>query len=149
MDILILAMGWAGIFAPLALCAIGSMMGSAIAGQAACGALLEVDSGYGRYVGLTAMPSSQTIYGLVVMFSLQRPVNVETAPGLFSIGVLAGVALMISAIWQGRALAAAIAASKSKPEIFGLSIAPAAIVEGFAVFAFVFALIVGGGIPEG
>ncbi len=149
MDILILAMGWAGIFAPLALGAIGSMMGSAIAGQAACGALLEVDSGYGRYVGLTAMPSSQTIYGLVVMFSLQRPVNVETAPGLFSIGVLAGVALMISAIWQGRALAAAIAASKSKPEIFGLSIAPAAIVEGFAVFAFVFALIVGGGIPEG
>jgi V/A-type H+-transporting ATPase subunit K len=149
MDILILAMGWAGIFAPLALGAIGSMMGSAIAGQAACGALLEVDSGYGRYVGLTAMPSSQTIYGLVVMFSLQRTVNAETAPGLFSIGVLAGVALMVSALWQGRALAAAIAASKSKPEIFGLSIAPAAIVEGFAVFAFVFALIVGGGIPEG
>ena len=149
MDILILAMGWAGIFAPLALGAIGSMMGSAIAGQAACGALLEVDSGYGRYVGLTAMPSSQTIYGLVVMFSLQRPVNVETAPGLFAIGVLAGVALLVSALWQGRALAPAIAASKSKPEIFGLSIAPAAIVEGFAVFAFVFALIVGGGIPEG
>jgi V/A-type H+-transporting ATPase subunit K len=149
MDILILAMGWAGIFAPLALGAIGSMMGSAIAGQAACGALLEVDSGYGRYVGLTAMPSSQTIYGLVVMFSLQRPVNIETAPGLFAIGVLSGVALLVSALWQGRALASAIAASKSKPEIFGLSIAPAAIVEGFAVFAFVFALIVGGGIPEG
>ena len=40
-------------------------------------------------------------------------------------------------------------ASKSKAEVFGLSITPAAIVEGFAVFAFVFALIVSGTIPAG
>ena len=41
----------------------------------------------------------------------------------------------------------AINTTKTKPEVFGLSIAPAAIVEGFAVFAFIFAMIVGGGIP--
>jgi V/A-type H+-transporting ATPase subunit K len=149
MDNLMLALGWAGIIAPLALGAIGSIIGSAIAGQAACGALLEVDSGYGRYIGLTAMPSSQTIYGIVVMFALNRTVNIETAPGLFAIGVFTGLALMLSAAWQGRALAAAIAASKSKPEVFGLSVAPAAIVEGFAVFAFVFALVISAGLPEG
>lgn len=149
MDNLMLALGWAGIIAPLSLGAIGSIIGSAIAGQAACGALLEVDSGYGRYIGLTAMPSSQTIYGIVVMFALNRTVNIETAPGLFAIGVFTGLALMLSAAWQGRALAAAIAASKSKPEIFGLSVAPAAIVEGFAVFAFVFALVISAGLPEG
>ena len=34
-------------------------------------------------------------------------------------------------------------------EIFGLSLAPAAIIEGFAVFAFVFALVVSAGIPGG
>jgi V/A-type H+-transporting ATPase subunit K len=95
------------------------------------------------------MPSSQTIYGIVVMFSLNRPVTLETAPGLFGVGLLTGVALLYSAMWQGRALASAIAASKSKPEIFGISLAPAAIVEGFAVFAFVFALVVAGGIPAG
>jgi V/A-type H+-transporting ATPase subunit K len=55
----------------------------------------------------------------------------------------------MSASWQGRAIASAIAASKSKPEVFGLSIAPAAIVEGFAVFAFVFALVISGGVPAG
>ena len=149
MDNLILALGWAGIIAPLAFGAMGSVVGSALAGQAACGALLEVDSGYGRYIGLSAMPSSQTIYGIVVMFSLNRPVTLETAPGLVGIGVLTGIALYTSAAWQGRAIASAIAASKSKPEVFGLSIAPAAIVEGFAVFAFVFALVVSGGIPTG
>ena len=50
-------------------------------------------------------------------------------------------------MWQGRALSSAITASKTKPEVFGISIAPAAIVEGFAVFAFVFALVISGGIP--
>ena len=149
MDHLILALGWVGIIAPLALGAMGSVVGSAVAGQAAVGALLEVDSGYGRYIGLSAMPSSQTIYGIVVMFSLNRPVTLETAPGLFGIGLMTGLALYMSASWQGPAIASAIAASKSKPEVFGLSIAPAAIVEGFAVFAFVFALVISGGIPAG
>jgi len=149
MEPLILTLGWVGIVAPLAFAAMGSVVGSAIAGQAAAGALLEVDSGYGRYIGLSAMPSSQTIYGIVVMFSLNRPVTLETAPGLFGIGVLTGLALFMSASWQGRAIASAIAASKSKPEVFGLSIAPAAIVEGFAVFAFVFALVISGGVPAG
>ena len=55
---------------------------------------------------------------------------------------------MFSAIYQGQALVAAINASKNKPEIFGLTIAPAAIVEGFAVFAFVFALVLAGGLPS-
>ncbi len=147
MDAFLFAMGWIGIFAPLALGAVGSMIGCSRAGQAACGAMLEVDGGYGRFVGVSAMPSSQTIYGIVVTLSFNRPVTIENAPGLFGLGLLAGIALLVSAAAQGSACAAAIAASKSKPEVFGISIAPAAVVEGFAVFAFVFALVLGGGIP--
>ncbi len=143
-----LMLGWMGIYAPLALGAIGSIVGCSAAGQAACGAMLDVESGYGRLVGLSALPSSQTIYGIVVMLSLNREVSVETAPGLFAIGVLCGVALLFSAAFQGKCCASAIHATKSKPEIFGLSAAPAAIVEGFAVFAFIFALIVAGGLPS-
>jgi V/A-type H+/Na+-transporting ATPase subunit K len=73
----------------------------------------------------------------------------QASAGLFSVGVLAGVALLITAILQGECCAAAINASKSKPEIFGISVTPAAIVEGFAVFAFVFALVISGAIPKG
>jgi V/A-type H+-transporting ATPase subunit K len=54
---------------------------------------------------------------------------------------------MLSAIRQGQCCASAINATKVKPEVFGLSLAPAAIVEGFAVFAFVFALVISAGIP--
>ena len=145
----ILVLGWAGIFLPTALGAIGSIIGCAMAGQAACGALLDVESGYGRLVGASALPSSQTIYGIVVTMQLNRVVTPDAAPGLFAIGLLVGLALIFSAILQGACCASAINATKSKPEVFGLAIAPAAIVEGFAVFAFIFGMIVGGGIPAG
>jgi len=146
-DDFILALGWVGVYAPLALGAVGSMVGVSRGGMAACGALLEVESGYGRFIGVSAMPSSQTIYGIVVMLTLNVGVTTENAPGIFAIGILAGVALMISGFAQGSACAAAINASKSKPEVFGISIAPAAVVEGFAVFAFVFALVLAGSVP--
>jgi V/A-type H+-transporting ATPase subunit K len=122
----------------MALGAMGSIIGCAIAGQAAVGALLEVESGRGRFIGISAMPSSQTVYGIVVMFTLNRPVSVETAPGLFGIGLLAGLALLVSAVYQGICCASAIHVSKSRPELFGVS---------FAVFAFVFALVMSAGIP--
>jgi V/A-type H+-transporting ATPase subunit K len=145
----IFILGWIGIFAPLALGAIGSMVGTARAGQAGIGAMLETESGYGRYIGLSAMPSSQTIYGIVVTLILNRPLTLGNTPGIFAIGSLLGLSLLASAFAQGSALASAINVSKSKPEVFGLSIAPAAIIEGFAVFAFVFALVLVGSLPGG
>ena len=149
MEAYIITLGWLGVFAPLALGAIGSMVGCSRGGMAAAGAMLDVESGYGRFVGIAAMPSSQTIYGIVVMMTLRRDIiTVENAPGMFGLGILVGLALMMSAMAQGNACAAAINASKSKPEVFGISLAPAALVEGFAVFAFVFALVLAGGIPD-
>ena len=148
MEHALLLLGWIGIISPLALGAIGSAQAASVAGQAACGALLEIEKGYGRFIGLAALPSSQTVYGIVVMFALNQPLTPESAAATFGIGLLTGMALWASAVWQGRALASAILASKSKPEVFGISLGPAAIVEGFAVFAFVFALVVAGGIPR-
>lgn len=149
MDNLILALGWLGVFAPLALGATGSIIGCARAGQAAAGAMLETESGYGRYVGVSAMPSSQTIYGIVVTLTLSRSLSFANSPGIFGIGVLAGIALLASGVYQGYCCASSINVSKSKAEVFGLSLAPAAVVEGFAVFAFVFALVLAGGLPGG
>ena len=144
-----LALGWIGIYSPMAIGAIGSSIGCAIAGQAGIGAMLETEGGYGRYIGLSAFPSSFVIYGIVIMFTLNREVTAANAGALFGIGLFSGLALLFAGIWQGRACASAINASKEKPEIFGLSLAPAAIIEGFAVFAFVFALVVSAGIPAG
>lgn len=144
-----LVLGWLGAFAPLALGAVGSMIGCSRAGQAAIGAMLEIESGYGRFVGVAAMPSSQVIYGVVVTLTFGGAMNAASAPGIFGIGLLTGVALMVSAIYQGYACVSAINVAKSKPEVFGVSLAPAAVVEGFAVFAFVFALVLLGTVTGG
>jgi len=145
----IIMLGWIGIFGVMALGAIGSIIGCAVAGQAAIGALMDIEGGYGKFIGVSAMPSTQIIFGIVVMFALNQQVTAQNGGALFAIGILAGLALMLSGIWQGRAVAACIAASKDKPAIFGLSLAPAAIVEGYAVFTFVFALVLAGSIPKG
>lgn len=149
MNELVIGLGWIGIFAPVAIGAIASAIGCGIAGQAGIGAMLDSEGGYGRYIGIAAFPSTFVIYGIVVMFTLDRVVTPENAGALFAIGVSVGLALLFCGIWQGRACASAINAAKEKPEIFGLSLAPAAIIEGFAVFSFVFALVVSAGIPVG
>ncbi len=145
---LMLTLGWLGLYSPLALGAIGSMIGCMRAGMAACGAMLEVERGFGRFVGVAAMPSSQTIYGIVVTMALPKTLTAANSPGVFALGILSGLALMLSAFAQGSACAASINASKTKPEVFGISLAPAALIEGFAVFAFVFALVLMGQLPK-
>lgn len=148
MEPLIFGLGWVGLYAPLALAAIGSSIGCMRAGSAACGALLEVERGYGRFIGVAALPSSITIYGIVVTMSMRRELTLDNSPGIFSLGILTGLALLYCAIAQGDACSASINASKSKLEVFGISMAPAALIEGFAVFAFVFALVLAAGIPK-
>lgn len=140
-EVLIQLLGWSGIYGPMVLAALGSAVGCARAGQAAIGAMLDVESGYGRYIGVAAMPASQAIYGVVAMLALDRTVTAANAGALFAVGVLAGIVQLASAVYQGECCASAIQVSKSKSEVFGLSVAPAALVEGFAVFALAFALV--------
>ena len=45
--------------------------------------MLETESGHGRFVGVSAMPSSQTIYGIVVTLSLNRVVTDREWPRPF------------------------------------------------------------------
>ena len=104
MESFMLLLGWVGIYSPVALAAVGSAIGCTRAGKAACGAILEVDGGYGRYVGLSVLPSSIVIYGIVIMFTLNRPVVAATSPGLFGVGILVGLALFFIGISARRLL---------------------------------------------
>lgn len=149
MDDFYLTLGWIGVFSPVALGAVGSSIGCTRAGQAACGAMLDQEGGYGRFVAVSAFPASQTIYGIVITMVLNtNGVTLETAPLQLAVGVLAGLGIMSSAIGQGLCCASAIQSFKNKPEVFGISVAPAAFTEGFAIFVLAFALVVAGRIQE-
>ena len=87
----ILMLGWVGIYAPMALGAVASAIGCGIAGQASIGAMLESESGYGRYIGLSAFPSTFVIYGIVIMFTLNRAVDFGVFVFVFALVISANI----------------------------------------------------------
>ncbi|HNT27086.1 MAG TPA: ATP synthase subunit C [bacterium] len=134
-----------GSFGPiicLGLAACGSAIGCGLAGMTSHGVMSKTDEGHGLFVALSAMPSSQTIYGFVLMILMSGKLSQLQDAGkptaaLFAIGVACGVALMLSAIYQGKACSSAILAVAKKPSIAGMSFAAPGIVESFAIFAMV------------
>ena len=121
----------------------GSCYGCGVAGKACHAVMSRVDEGHGKFIGMSAAPSSQTIYAFVLMLLMSQKITAGTLPPLSAIGIGlgAGFAIMASAIFQGQCAATGIYAAARKPEIFGKCFAALGIIESFALFAFVFALL--------
>lgn len=126
----------------LGLSAIGSSIGCGIGGMASHAVMSRVEEGHGKFIAMSAMPSSQIIYGFILMLLMRDAIVGGSLSALSAIGIgfSSGLAIMISAIFQGRAAASGIQASAKQPAIFGKCLAALGIVESFALFAFVFAL---------
>ncbi len=136
-------LGYAGCACAIGLPAIGSAIGVGAAGAVSHGAMAKVDEGHGQFIGVSAAPSSQTIYGLILMFVLLPKIK-ESGLGVFSVGVFCGLAIMFSAIFQGKVAVTTILGASKKPEIFGKCFAAVGIVESFAIFALVAGIVMAG-----
>ena len=102
-----------------------------------------MEEGHGKFIGLSAIPASQSIYGFILMVMMKNAIQAGTLPGAAAIGIgfFVGIAIMASSIFQGRCCVTAIQASAKQPAVYGKTIASIGIVESFALFAFVFALL--------
>jgi len=142
-------LGQVGFALPLGLGAIGSSLGIGAAGRAAAGAWAkEAKAGKGmnfKYIILTGMPLSQTIYGLLVSFLILMPKFSDAAylsrnaGALFCIGLAAGLGELFSAWMQGvigAAGARAMCESEGKP--FANTMIAMGIAETVGIFSFVF-----------
>jgi V/A-type H+-transporting ATPase subunit K len=145
MDLMVM-LGYAGCACAVGLPAMGSSIGCGIAGAASHGVMAKVEEGHGKFIGMSAAPASQTIYGIVLMFVLLGKVKVAAGLGILGIGFFCGLGIMTSAIYQGKVAATGILASSKKPEVFGKCFAAIGITESFALFAMVFGLVIGGSI---
>ncbi len=127
----------------LGLACLGSAIGCGIAGMASHGIMARVDENHGKFIGMSAIPSSQAIYGFVLMLLMKKAIvaNTLTAWNGIGIGTSIGLAIMLSAIYQGMCAATGIQASAKQPAIYGKCLAALGIVESFSLFAFVFALL--------
>lgn len=128
----------------LGLSSIGSSIGCCIAGMASHAAMARTEEGHGKYIAMAAAPSSQIIYGFILMLLMSIKINEGSLSPLsaMAIGLFSGLAIMISAIYQGKVSASGIEASLRQPAVFGKCFAAIGIIESFALFAFVFALLI-------
>ena len=127
----------------MALGCLGSSIGCGIAGMASHGVMARVDEGHGKFIALSAIPSSQSIYGFILMIMMRGALKAGTLAALdgIGIGLFVGLAIMTSSIFQGKCAVTAIQAAAKQPAVYGKTIAALGIVESFALFAFVFALL--------
>jgi len=139
--------GRIGAIVAVSLSAIGSALGVSIAGRAAVGAWKKAYA-QGRSAPFTIItfvgaPLSQTIYGMIVMFTITGKADAGfNAYGLLAIGFLAGLAIGVSAWMQGLAGAAAADSLGETGEGFSNYLSVIGIVETVAIFVMVFVIIV-------
>ena len=131
-----------GVGAVLAFAAIGSALGTGAAGMAAVGAwkkaFVQNKAASFLLVAFVGAPLTQTIYGMIVMNKIA-----EVAAGgqyMWTYGILAGIAIGLSALMQGKAGATAADAMGETGKGFGNYIVVIGIVETVALFVMAFSM---------
>ncbi len=136
--------GLIGIGAALALSATGSALGMGAAGMAAVGAwkkcYLQNKPAPFLLVAFVGAPLTQTIYGYLLMNSLLTKAASMDPAKILGIGVLGGIAIGASALFQGRAAAASSDALAETGKGFGQYIMVIGLIETVALFVMVFLL---------
>ena len=137
-------LGMIGPALALGLSCLGSAIGCGISGMASHGVMSRVEEGHGKFIGMSAAPSTQSIYGFILMLLMKQSIDAGSLTPLSAVGIGlgSGFAIMFSAIFQGKCCASGIQASAKQPDIYGKCWASIGIVESFALFAFVFALLI-------
>lgn len=128
----------------LGLSCMGCCVGSWIAGAASHAAMSRTEEGHGKYIAMAAAPSSQVIYGFLLMFFMSNAIKAGTLSPVsaIAIGTFSGLAFVFSSIFQGKVCATGIQASMKQPSVYGKCFVAVGIIESFALFAFVFALLI-------
>lgn len=126
----------------LGLGCMGSAMGCGIAGMASHGAMTRVEEGHGKFIALSVAPSTQAVLGFIFMVLMKNAMKSGTLDpvGGLGVGLFVGLALLTAAVAQGRCSATAIQATAKQPGLFGKAFLAIGIVESFAIFAFIFGL---------
>ncbi|MEW6075593.1 MAG: V-type ATP synthase subunit K [Candidatus Omnitrophota bacterium] len=129
-----------GLACALALSAIGSGLGTGVAGMAAVGAwkkaFAQNKPASFMLVAFVGAPLTQTIYGMIIMNKMAE--LALKGSYLWSIGIFAGLAMGVSAWMQGKAGAVAADAMGETGKGFGNYIVVLGIIETVALFVMAF-----------
>ena len=132
--------------AALGFAAIGSALGTGTAGMAGIGAwkkcYLQGKPAPFILLVFIGAPLSQTIYGLLLLLAFNKMAVADTAavmlPAVLGAGIIGGIAMGVSAWFQGKAGAAGSDALAETGEGFGNYLTTLGIVETVALFVMIF-----------
>ncbi|WP_294478322.1 hypothetical protein [uncultured Victivallis sp.] len=143
---LMMALAKAGGYAAVGLAAIGSSMGTGMAGAAAIGAWKKC---YQQdkpapflLLAMAGAPLSQTIYGMIMMILINGAAadNPQNWPLYLTIGIFGGLAQMVSATFQGKAAAGGCNSFAETNQGFANDLMILGVIETCAIFALVFSI---------
>lgn len=146
-----------GVAFMVGLTGIGSAIGVTICGNATVGAMKKNPDAMGSYIALSALPSSQGLYGFVGFFlglNLIRELmkvghmNPVAAWAIFAAGIALGAVGLYSAIRQAKVCANGIKAIGAGDNVFGATMVMAVFPELYAILALLVAILLFNAVPE-
>jgi V/A-type H+-transporting ATPase subunit K len=131
-----------GILISIVMSGIGSAKGGAMIGTAAAGLISEQPEKFGQSLVLQMMSASQGLYGFIIGFLIFTnlggdAIEIGTALRCFGAGTIMGFAGYFTAIEQSKAATAGIGILAKKPEHSTKGVLYSAMIETYAIFAFV------------
>lgn len=139
-----------GVALSVGLCGIGSAKGVGIVGEASSGVLSEDPERFGQCLVLQALPGTQGIYGFLIGFIIMLnsgmmggDVQLSVGTGAYILAASLPIALvgLLSGIAQGRVAAAGVNIIAKKPDQLSKAMVSAALVETYAILAFLISML--------
>ncbi len=146
MEAIVLA--YIGLGLMVGLSGIGSIYGVSISGNAAIGAMKKDPDSFGNYMVLSALPSTQGLYGFVGYFVMSGSVANDwvSASAIFGAGLAMGLAGLFSGIRQGQVCANGVAAIGSGHKVFGNTMILGVFPELYAILGLLVVILINGNI---
>ena len=145
-DNLPLIMTITGIIVSILLSGIGSTRGATMIGKAAAALISEQPEKFGQSLVLQMMSASQGLYGFIVGFLIfiNMGDNITITVGLRNLGagILMGLTGYLTAIQQSMTATAGIQILAKKPEHSTKGVLYSAMIETYAIFAFVISVLI-------
>jgi V/A-type H+-transporting ATPase subunit K len=130
---------------------LGSSYGVTVCGNAVVGAMKKNPGALGTYIALSALPSSNGLYGFVGYFIL-KPYLVDSIPlltavAIFGAGLILGITCFYSAIRQAEVCANGIVGVGSGYNVFGATMVMAVFPELYSILSLLVAILIGATLP--
>jgi len=143
-----LLLAYTGILFMTGLSFIGSAIGCTMSGHAVLGAMQKSPEKFGSYLTLSALPSTQGLYGFVGYFMVRQhlldSMTAHQSYALLLLGIMMGLVNYISAIRQAQICANGIKQISDGFNVFAPTMILAVFPEFYAILGLLVTILVSG-----